>query len=217
MFEDRQAAGRQLAEKLQEYKNSKTSIILAIPRGGVVVGAEISSNLKIPLDILSVKKIGAPHNPELAIGAVGQGGRRIVDWAMIGRLGVNDDYLEKETEKKLKEVNDRLDKYGSRPEDLLNYSNFILTDDGVATGATTKAAVEVVRKLDLPNNRTKKIILAVPVIAKEVEVELRERVDRLIVIEERADFGAVGQFYKEFSQVEDEEVIKILNKTRRQK
>ncbi|OGG03821.1 hypothetical protein A2W14_04735 [Candidatus Gottesmanbacteria bacterium RBG_16_37_8] len=215
MFQNRQSAGRQLAERLEEYRNNKETIVLAIPRGGVVVGKGICEELNLPLEAVSVKKLGAPFNPELAIGAVAMGGNRYIDWEMIKRINVDSQYLDPEVKSKLKETEERVKKYKIKLEHLLNFSNFILTDDGVATGATTKAALSVIVNLKITSNKKKKIILAVPVISNEVSRQLEKEVSKLIAIEKALDFGAVGQFYNEFHQIDDKEVVEILEKLRR--
>lgn len=216
MFENREEAGRQLAEKLRDFKDSLSSVVLAIPRGGVVVGAEIARQLKLPLETVAVKKLGAPFNPELAIGAVGQGGVRYIDWDQIKTATVASEYLELEVEEKLKEVKDRIVKYQIRPVNLLNFKKFILTDDGIATGATTRAALKVIKDLKLIDGKPAYIVLAVPVIAKEVYKQIFPEVDRIVVLAVADNFGSVGQYYKKFDQVNDEDVIKIINFERRQ-
>ena len=157
MFQNRQDAGGKLADKLKDYKNKSDCIVVALPRGGVVIGAEIAGELNLPLDIIAVKKLGAPQNPELAIGAVAQAGAKNIDFEMVARIGANSEYLESEIEAKFKEVDERIIKYRVRPENLLKFSEFILTDDGIATGATIRAALNVLRNLNLPDKKQAKI------------------------------------------------------------
>ncbi|OGF99628.1 hypothetical protein A2153_03655 [Candidatus Gottesmanbacteria bacterium RBG_16_38_7b] len=215
MFENREAAGRLLAAKLKKYKNSKEAIVIAIPRGGIIVGAAIAQKLNLPLEAISVKKLGAPFNPELAIGAVAQEGNRYIDWVMLRTVNAGDDYVEREVETKFKEVDERIRKYKIRSDRLLNYSIFILTDDGIATGATTRAALNVLNNLKPKRSDKKLIILAVPVISDEVFKQLEGEADEIVVLEKPTDLGAVGQFYNEFNQVNDATVLEILEKLRR--
>jgi len=215
MFQNRQEAGRILADKLKNYSNADNCIVVALPRGGVIIGAELACKLNLPLDIVSVRKLPAPHNPELAIGAVAQAGAKYIDFEMIARTGADSEYLESTTAAKFKEVGERIAKYRINPEYLLKFNKFILTDDGIATGATIRAAVIFLRSLKLPDKKRAKIILAVPVAAHEVFVQLRKEVAEAIVLEESSEFGAVGQFYRNFGQIDDQEVIKFLNKYRR--
>jgi len=217
MFQNRQDAGGKLADKLKDYKNKSDCIVVALPRGGVVIGAEIAGELNLPLDIIAVKKLGAPQNPELAIGAVAQAGAKNIDFEMVARIGANSEYLESEIEAKFKEVDERIIKYRVRPENLLKFSEFILTDDGIATGATIRAALNVLRNLNLPDKKQAKIILAIPVAAREVFDRLKTEAEENVVLEVSEEFGAVGQFYQEFAQVDDSTVIKLLNKYRRYK
>lgn len=203
MFKSRQQAGEALAKKLQTFKNKK-ALILAIPRGGVVVGASLAKNLSLPLDVLITRKIGALGNPELAIGAVGPDKVRVVNWTLVSRLGLSNDFLSQATEKEAEEVEKRQAKFGQKKLEVSG-KTVILVDDGIATGATTEAAI-----LWLKAKKTGKIILAVPVAPPEVVKKFQVLVDKLVVLETPRFFGAVGQFYQEFPQVSDEEVKKLL-------
>lgn len=211
MFEDRSQAGQLLSKKLESYRNDRESLIIAIPRGGVVVAMELNRELNLPVQVVSVKKLGAPLNPELAIGAVSLSHVKYLEWDLINRLNVTKDYLEKEIERKGKEVEDRNRLYGFDEEKLKHFTNFILVDDGIATGATTKAAVYFIKSCQQNNQ---KIILAVPVIAYDVYNQLKKVVDEIIVLEKPLEFGAVGQFYRHFDQVSDDFVVKILKKSK---
>lgn len=211
MFEDRGQAGKLLSKKLAGYRNDRESLIIAIPRGGVVVAMELCKELNLPVQAVSVKKLGAPLNPELAIGAVSLSHIKYLEWDLINRLNVTKEYLEKEVERKGKEVEDRNRLYGFDKEKLKHFANFILVDDGIATGATTKAAVYFIKSCQQNNQ---KIILAVPVIAYDVYNQLKKVVDEIIVLEKPLEFGAVGQFYRHFDQVSDETVVKILKKSK---
>lgn len=195
-----------LATKLQDYKKEKNVIVLAIPRGGVVVAEEISRLLGIPLDVLITRKIGAPQNPELAIGAVGPGGLRIIDWELAGRVGADTRYLKAQISKLKSEIKEREEKFRKGKTTLeVSRKTIILVDDGIATGATTQAAVAY-----LKSKKAKKIILAIPVAPPEVVEKLKPMVDKIICLDQPEFFAAVGQFYREFEQVTDDEVIKIL-------
>lgn len=189
MFENRQEAGETLSQKLLKFKGIKGAVVLAIPRGGVVVGAEISRFLGLPLRALVVKKVPTLGQPELAAGA-------------IGPEGIFSGEKDRQTGKIVKE---RIEKFG-RLEDLRG-KNVILVDDGIATGATIETAIKYLKK-----KRVGKIILAVPVAPKETVEKLKRRVDRLIILEAPVYFGAVGEFYRDFPQVGDEEVIQLLQK-----
>lgn len=211
MFQDRKEAGFLLAEKLKEFKNKKDTLVLAIPRGGVVVGGQIAKILNLPLSLVVVKKLGAPHNPELAIGAITSAGINIIDWELALRLGIEQEYLDKEIQKKRKELKEREKTYNIEhlTNNIKNKKHIILVDDGIATGATTMAAIKYIKE-QRTYNKEQNFILAVPVIAKETYVRLKSEVDNIIALEIPDSFNAVGQFYKEFPQVSDEEIVKLL-------
>ena len=206
IFQSRQEAGKLLAEKLTGYKNLKDLLVLAIPRGGVVTGKEISKALNVPLDVLVTRKIGAPGNPELAIGAVGPDRIRIINWELAQQVGADRNYLENEIEKLGLEIGEREERFRRDTEPLeVTDKIVILVDDGIATGATVEAAIAWLR-----TKKAQKIILAFPVASPEVVEKLRSLTDELFYLEQSANFLAVGQFYQEFPQVTDEEVIKSL-------
>ncbi len=208
MFKNRQEAGRKLAEKMKENikESSEKLLVLAIPRGGVVVGKELANKLKAPLDIIITKKIGAPGNPELAIGAVGPGGEEVIDEELAQRAGADENYLKSQISNLKLEIA-RREKEFRRGRQKLNFENkiVIITDDGVATGATMLAAIEVLRQ-----HQPKKIIVAVPVIARDTVSKLEAQADAVIYLEAPLMFFAVGQFYQEFPQTMDAEVKEIL-------
>jgi len=205
VFQNRTQAGRLLAEKLKHLKGEET-IVLVIPRGGVVVGAEIAKALSCPLDIIVTKKIGAPGNPELAIGAVGPEMIKVIDESLARRTGADEEYIEREIKKLSNEVIKKEKRLRSEKKPLeISGKTVILTDDGIATGATTQAALEYIK-----TKQPKKLILAIPVAPLESVEKLKPLVDEFIYLSTPALFWAVGQFYQEFEQVEDEEVIKIL-------
>lgn len=205
LFQNRTEAGQLLAEKLKHLKGEDV-VVLAIPRGGVVVGAEIAKALSCPLDIIVTKKIGAPGNPELAIGAVGPWGVRVVDRALATRTGADEEYVDQKTKQLNNEITMKEKRLrGERKPFEIKGKIVILTDDGIATGATAEAAIEVI-KIQEP----KKLVVAIPVAPPESVKKLKSLVDEVICISTPALFWAVGQFYQEFEQVEDEEVVQLL-------
>lgn len=205
MFQNREQAGELLVHKLEQYKGSG-AVVLGIPRGGVVTALVIASLLNLPLDIIVVKKIGAPDNAELAIGAVGPEGIVYWDEKLCKRLGISHSEKLKVKNEKLQEQREQ-DKKLRGGKSLINLKNktVILVDDGVATGATVMVAAIFLKKKNVV-----KSILAVPVIAKDTLEKIKKYFDEIVFIDSPEEFYAVGQFYKEFPQVEDEEVRRIL-------
>ncbi len=205
MFKDRVDAGRQLAKRLEgEYKDTD-AVVLAIPRGGVVVADEVARALNLKLDLIIPRKIGAPGNPELAIGAVAVG-RAMINEPVVRELGVPDSYIESETKRQLEEIARRRRLYlGDRRAIPLRGRIAIIIDDGLATGYTALAAVDAVRQ-----QNPRKTVLAVPVAPTDTCERLKREVDEIICLEAHDLFFAVGQFYEEFSQTTDTEVIDIL-------
>ncbi|MEW6173002.1 MAG: phosphoribosyltransferase [Bacillota bacterium] len=205
MFINRADAGRQLASRLSD-KEFRDALVVSIPRGGVVVGAELAKELRLPLDIIIPRKIGAPFNPELAIGAVTQDGTAIFNEDLIAQIGLTEENKEKMVAGTVAEINRRMRLYrGDRPPVSLGDREIILTDDGIATGFTVFAALRSLRK-----SRPKRIILAVPVAPKETIEALLPEVDELVCLSMPDDFMAVGQFYLYFDQTTDAEVIALL-------
>ena len=216
IFENRLEAGRLLAERiLHKYGETlKTPIVVAIPRGGVVVAEPIADVLNAPLEIVLVKKIGAPFNEELAIGVITEDGEVLLNPditpALAERLGITDDYIYEKSKEILQILKKRKELYGGSLKDRnIKGRDVILVDDGIATGLTTEAAILTIRNLS-----PERIILAVPVMPYDKYEEIKKLVDDLIVLERPVNFVAVGQFYREFPQVSDEEVINIINKYR---
>lgn len=203
LFKDRQEAGQKLAKILEDFKG-KDAIVLALPRGGVVVGAEIAKTLDLPLDILVVRKIGSPKSEEYAIGAIDIDGDGVWNEEELKR--VNKEWLAQKIQKEKEEANRRLNLYrqGRAPLDLKG-KIAIIVDDGIATGLTIKSAIRYVKKLG-----AQKVIVASPLAPQEVVDELKKEADETRVLEIPAFFFAIGQFYETFPQVEDEEVVKIL-------
>ena len=207
MFRDRQDAGRRLAAHLGRYK-AEHPAILALPRGGVPVAAEIAAALDASLDLILVRKIGVPWQPELAMGAVVDGSEPLVvrNERVIRLTGVSSSEFEAICDAELAEIERRRRLYlGDRPRVEIAGRTAIVVDDGVATGATTRAALRATRM-----RQPQALILAVPVGPREVMAEMRREADEVICLEEPDDFGAIGLYYFDFRQIDDEEVIKLL-------
>ena len=210
LFKDRKEAGQKLAKILEDLSaetlsnNDSSAIVLALPRGGVVVGAGISKALKLRLDIVVTRKIGAPENEEYAIGAIDVDGGGV--WNELEIENVDKEWLKMQTEKEMGEARRRQSLYrGERgPLDLKN-KTVILVDDGIATGLTMKASIGYVKKLG-----AKKIVVASPVASKETADEIKREVNEVRILKTPPFFFAVGQFYEDFPQVEDEEVGGIM-------
>jgi len=205
-FRDRQEAGQLLAQALAFLKGEKDVMVLGIPRGGVVVAAEVAWAIGAPLDVYITRKIGAPHNPELAIGAIASSGDVVLDKALMTSLGVSPEYVQDETERQRREIERRLRKYrGNRRAQKLEGKTILLVDDGIATGATTLAAIRALKK-----QKPAELILAVPVGPPDTVARLREEVDKLVCLDTPHLFWAVGAFYVVFDQTSDEEVVRLL-------
>jgi len=206
IFNDRADAGKKLAEKLLWLKK-ENPVILAIPRGGVVTGDVISSILGCKLDIIVSRKVGAPDNEELAIGAVMHDGSYFPNVEITRMLNVPESFVEEEIARQRKEIERRLMKFrGSKEYDLAG-KTVVLVDDGIATGATMFVAAHWVKK-----QKPKKLIIAIPVGPPETISKLNQIADKVIVLESPYIFNAVGEFYEVFDQVSDEEVQEIMNK-----
>jgi putative phosphoribosyl transferase len=211
-FEDRRDAGRRLAAKLSRFRDERP-VVFALPRGGVPVGYEISRSLGAPLDVFVSRKLGAPDQPEFGIGAVAVGGVRILNWDVIRRLGIPDDYIERVTARELAEVNRRLRYFrGDRPELQVGGRTTILVDDGLATGVTARAAVAALRR-----RRPRRLILAAPVCAAQTAKIFLAEVDELICLKIPSDLGAIGFWYRDFEQTPDAEVVQLLEKARNER
>jgi putative phosphoribosyl transferase len=211
-FKNRVDAGKQLASALKPV--SKDTIVLAIPRGGMVVGFEVAKALGVQLDVVITRKIGAPDNPELAIGAVAEDGTAILDDSIVGMLQVSKGYISEAVERQKLEIKRRLLRYrGDVPYPSLKNREVIVVDDGVATGSTLKAAIMSIRK-----KGARTIIVAVPVGPPDTVQQLSGLADRVVCLRIPEPFYAIGEFYDDFEQTEDEEVIKLLkmNKKRLQ-
>jgi putative phosphoribosyl transferase len=209
LFYDRTDAGRRLA-KLLKRRIQGPCIVLAIPRGGVVVGYEVAKELGCPLDVVISRKVGAPAQPELAVGAVAEDGVVFVDEEIAGLVGVSRDYVERRAREELREVRRRAEEYrGGREMPDLSGKTVILVDDGLATGLTMMAAVHMAR-----NKGAEKVVVAVPVSPPETVAKLRRHADEVVCLETPTNFYAIGQFYERFDQLTDEETNSILRKSR---
>lgn len=206
MFRDRRDAGRQLAAALAYLADEPDVVVFAIPRGGVVVAAEVARSLRAPLDVVIPRKIGAPGNPELAIGAVAGDGAVVLNETVVGQLGVDEEYVEQEKTRQLEEIRRRKEAYlGGRAEEQVAGKTVVVVDDGLATGSTALAAIRALGK-----QGPGKLILAVPVAPRDTVRRLSKEVDELVCLETPPFFYAVGQFYDDFYQTTDEEVVGLL-------
>lgn len=204
LFLDRKEAGRLLADELEKYQDEDV-IVYALPRGGVPLGVEIAKKLKAPLDLIISKKIGHPFNKEYAIGALAEEGEPILNQAE--RQGLNDMWLKGEVNRLRKEIKRRRETYlGPVATQSVEGKTAIIVDDGIATGFTMFVSIEELKK-----RKPKKIIVAIPVTPEDTANMLDEMVDEVVALERTSHYlGAVGAYYVNFNQVEDEEVIALL-------
>jgi predicted phosphoribosyltransferase len=209
-FEDRHDAGRRLAARLRHHK-LRNPIVLGLPRGGVPVASEVAAALASPLDVIVVRKLGVPWQPELAIGAIASGGVRVLNEEVVsGVPGLDDSIIDRIAAIELKELERRELLYrGAGPVPNLQGRDTILIDDGLATGATMRAAIEAVR-----SQQPSRIIVAIPVGSAETVRSIRKIVDDVICLTTPAFFYAVGQSYRNFNQTTDEEVRRLLEDAR---
>jgi len=206
-FSNRTEAGRKLAEALAFYKGQHP-VILALPRGGAPVAAEIAAALEAPLDLVLVRKIGVPFQPELAMGAVVDGQEPLVvgNEQVIRMAEINQSEFDAIRDRELEEIERRRKLYlGNRPHPELKGQTVIIVDDGIATGATIRVALRAIRM-----RKPRKLILAVPVAPTQSLDELRTEADEIVCLEDYEDFGAIGLYYSDFRQISDAEVIKLL-------
>ena len=206
-FRDRSDAGRQLATALAKYKEQKP-VVLALPRGGVPVAAEVALALDAPLDLILVRKVGVPFQPELAMGAIVDGGASIAvrNEDVIREAGIDDAQFNAVCDAEFAEIERRRERYlAGRQRADISGRTAIVIDDGIATGATTRAALRATRMRE-----PKRLVLAVPVAPTETLSELRDEADDILCLEHHDAFGAIGYYYGDFRQVSDQEVIGIL-------
>ena len=204
-FEDRKEAGRLLAAALKGFRG-KDTVVLGIPRGGMVVAGEIAGALNSGLDIVLSRKLGCPGNPELAIGSVGEDGRLFLNQDLAFRVGADETYIETEKARQLSEIKKRVQLFRQfKAKVPLEGKTVIVTDDGVATGSTMQAALWASGR-----ENPKRLIAAVPVGAGESVRFLADYADEVIVLRLPGDLQAIGQFYRHFDQTSDEEVLEIL-------
>lgn len=208
MFKTRKEAGQLLAEEFKDKILSLNNVaIVALPRGGVPIGFEIAKRHQLPLDVFCIKKIGAPNNPELALGAVTEEGITYYNDTIIDQLNIDELQLHRLTKEKKKEAIKQANEFRkSRPPIDLTGRNIFIVDDGIATGATMKAAIRLLKQ----HYHTEKIFVVTPVSTRESYNEIIDMVDDFLVLETPHDFLSVGGFYIEFPQVTNEEVCKLL-------
>ena len=212
LFADRTEAGRRLAEHLLRFKTDGP-VVLALPRGGVPVGFEVASALDAPLDLVLVRKIGAPFQPELAVGAVVDGGRAetVLNEELIRECQIPESWVAEESARQLEEIERRRTLYlAGRTRAPVEGQTAIVVDDGIATGATMEAALHATRRA-----HPKRLVLAVPVAPPDTIERLRPQVDEVVCLATPRAFGAIGWFYADFRQLSDEEVVDLLQRATR--
>lgn len=209
-FRDRQDAGRQLAAKLRPLA-AERPIVVALPRGGVPVAYEIAGALHAPLDVLVVRKVGVPWHPELGVGAVSEGGYVELNEDVLAHVGLSDDELRAAIETKQREVAERVRLFrDGHPPQPLRGRVVVLVDDGIATGGTVRVAIRAIRA-----QTPKAIVLAVPVASPDVLDSLAPEVDQTVCLRMPGDLYAIGLWYLDFSQVADDQVVRLLEAARR--
>lgn len=204
MFTDRIEAGEKLAQAIKD-RNYPSIHVFGVPRGGVIVGLEVARILEAPFSILVARKIGAPLNKEFAIGAVSPDGEVVLNEEYVRLTGATEDYIKEEAAREAREARRRMELYGFPPPRSLQGKTAVLVDDGVATGYTMIASLKYVRKLN-PDN----LVVAVPVAPPDSVERLKQYADDVVVLHSPVFFQAVGQFYYDFHQVTDDEVLAAL-------
>lgn len=206
LFQDRTIAGQVLAEKLAAYANRSNVLILGLPRGGVPVAFEVAKALQAPLDVFLVRKLGVPEQEELAMGAIASGGVRVLNYDIVEALHLSEAVIDRVTARQQQELERRERLYRrNRPLLQLRDRTIILVDDGLATGATMRAAIKAIQ-LQQPTA----IVVAVPVASPETHQELATQVDEIVCVEMPVPFYSVGSWYKEFPQTTDTQVCELL-------
>jgi putative phosphoribosyl transferase len=212
IFTNRTEAGQELARHLTKYMSRKDVIVLGLPRGGVPVAFEVATALGAPLDVFVLRKLGVPGHEELAFGAIASGGVRVLDPEIVEGLGISDLDIELVTAVEKEELKRRERVYrGSRPRLDVKEKTVILVDDGIATGSSMRAAIRAVRQME-----PARIVVATPVAPASTCNDLKIEVDELVCVGMPESFFGVGQFYRDFSQVSDEEVNELLDRASRQ-
>jgi predicted phosphoribosyltransferase len=212
-FRDRREAGRLLAARLGRYEERAQTVVLGLPRGGVVPAAEIASALRLPLDVIVSRKLGAPGNPELALGAIAEGGAPYFNQEALSSTDASEAHIAQEVEHQRAEIARRQQRFrDGRPLSLPERATVILVDDGVATGSTAIAAIHALREQGVG-----RLVLAIPVAPPDTAEVLRGMVDELVVLATPTPFWAVGAFYEDFRQVSDDEVVQLLTRAAAQK
>jgi putative phosphoribosyl transferase len=210
-FLDRSEAGRVLAESLTAYTNRGDVIVLALPRGGVPVAAEVAKRLNVPLDVFVVRKLGLPGHPELAMGAIATGGVRVFNGDVVNSLRIPDEVIDSVSAEELGELQRREKAYhDDLPPPEVEGKTVILVDDGIATGSTMLAAIAALRQLNVA-----RIVVATPVVPASTYNEIRRVADEVVAVMMPEDFLAVGQWYQDFSQTSDDEVRELLARAAR--
>jgi putative phosphoribosyl transferase len=207
VFHDRREAGRALGRRLAQIAPEGPLLILGLPRGGVPVAAEVAAALGAPLDVFIVRKLGAPYNPELAVGSVALGGITVYNERLLEQLGLSEQSIEDIRQREIAELERRDRIYrGNKPPPAITSKTVVLVDDGVATGATMHAAVKAVRA-----SEPQRIIVAVPTISVEAERRLRQAADEIVALAIPDPYIAVGAWFERFDQLSDEEVLAALD------
>jgi predicted phosphoribosyltransferase len=208
-FRDRQEAGERLAEKLTAYADQPSMIVLALPRGGVPVGAEVAKRLHAPLDVFVVRKLGLPGHPELAMGAIASGGVRVLNSDVVSTLRISNEIIDAVTAEEFQELKRREESYRHNlPPPEVEGKTVIIVDDGVATGSTMMAAILALRQLNVG-----RVVVASPTVARATCDYLCESADEVVAVIVPDTFYGVGQWYEDFSQTSDEEVQRLLGVT----
>jgi putative phosphoribosyl transferase len=206
LFKDRTDAGKKLADELLEYENIPDGLVIGLPRGGVVLAVEVAKRLKLPLDVVCPRKIGAPFNPEYAIGAITETGEGIFNEEAISYLDISEEHVKETVEREKQQAKRRLELFrkGRPPRDFQD-KVVIIVDDGIATGSTMKAAIKSIQ-----SEGAQKIVCAVPVSPPDTHSEISSMVDHMVCLHTPRSFQAVGQFFEDFRPTEDEDVADIM-------
>ncbi len=207
-FRDREEAGRMLAEKLRRYAGDPSALVLGLPRGGVVTAYEVAAALDLPLDVVVVRKLGTPGQQELAMGAIARGGIRVLNEDVVRALRIPQSKIDEAAKREEPELERREKLFrGDRPPLALANRTVIVVDDGLATGSTMLVAIQCIRA-----QKPSGIVMAVPVAPPRTRERFRSEVDELICLSSPEEFSAVGEWYDDFAQVNDAEVVDLMQK-----